>query len=120
MRKRVMVFVLPTLILATTALAEDPPVFLLKWGSFGAQDGEFTYAADIAVIPNGDVYVTDWNERRIQVFDGTGTFLRKWGLGLGPFGVADDPSGNVYITETTRSPRWVTIACRSSTATGPF
>ena len=46
--QRFIVCVLPMVILATTAFAEDPPVFLLKWGSFGAQNGEFTNAAGIA------------------------------------------------------------------------
>jgi len=45
------------------------------------------------------VYVTDWSNRRIQVFDSNGTFLRKWYVPLDVFNdIAIDSSDKVYVS----------------------
>jgi sugar lactone lactonase YvrE len=42
--------------------------------------GPFSYATDIAVAPNGDVYVTDgYANTRVHRFAPDGTLLRSWG-----------------------------------------
>src|SRR5438093_12299688 len=91
-----------------TALSEEPPEFLLKWGSPGSGDGQFDLPGGIAVDTNGNVYVADVRNLRIQKFTGNGVFLTKWGSagsGDGQFGfnspldVAADASGNVYATD---------------------
>jgi hypothetical protein len=91
---------------ATTPPA-PPPQFVLTWGSVGTGDGQFNLPRGIAVDVSGNVYVADRFNRRIQKFDGTGTFLTKWGsLGSGDgqfnnaYGVAVDGSGNVYVVDT--------------------
>ena len=39
--------------------------FVLKWGSEGSDDGQFSYPFDVAVDSSGDVYVTDNGNDRI-------------------------------------------------------
>jgi DNA-binding beta-propeller fold protein YncE len=50
-----------------------------RWGSFGTSDGQFKNPWDIAISRDGEVFVTDTDNRRIQVFDESGGFIRKWG-----------------------------------------
>ena len=75
--------------------------FLTAWGALGTYDGEFNNPTDVAVDGAGNVYVADCYNNRIQKFDGTGTFLLKWGSGEGQFqqpnGLAIDADGNIYV-----------------------
>jgi tripartite motif-containing protein 71 len=64
----------------------------------------------VDVDSKGNVFVTEPVEERIQKFNNTGTFIRKWGSqGLGdgqfqyPVGIAIDSSGNVFIADAHRS-----------------
>src|SRR5580698_3435372 len=47
-----------------------------SWGSFGDKPGEFNLAHGIASDVNGNIYVADRQNLRIQVFDTEGKFLR--------------------------------------------
>ena len=49
-----------------------------SWGSFGTGPGQFDTPHGVAVAPNGDVYVADRGNRRIQIFDQSGKFLRQF------------------------------------------
>lgn len=82
------------------------------WGSTGAADGQFNFPHDVAVDKTGRVYVADFNNNRIQVFNSSGTFLRKWGVfGSGdsrftaspqfanPIGVEADMCGDIFVTD---------------------
>jgi hypothetical protein len=51
--------------------------WLKSWGEPGDQPGQFNTPHSIAVDANGNVYVADRGNRRIQVFDGAGKFLRQ-------------------------------------------
>lgn len=80
--------------------------FITQWGEYGFDDGQFQGPYDVAVDKNGNVYVTDVNNARIQKFDGSGNFLTKWGSpgsGNGQFaglrGIGVDGSGNVYVAD---------------------
>ena len=82
-------------------------VYMTQWGTEGSGPGEFSPPAGVAVAPTGEVYVTDLNNHRVQVFSGDGTHLYEWGTyGSGdgqfmhPRGVALDGGGNVYVTDS--------------------
>jgi DNA-binding beta-propeller fold protein YncE len=48
--------------------------FLKSWGQTGAENGQFTGVRSVAIDNQGNVYVADEGNKRIQVFDGEGTF----------------------------------------------
>ena len=73
----------------------------------GDEDGQWHFPTYVAVDPsNGDAYVSDSMNFRIQVFDATGKFVRKYGEngdGPGMFarlkGLAFDSHGNLYVVD---------------------
>ena len=76
-------------------------------GVEGSGDGQFNSPQGIAVDSDGNVYVADHYNYRIQKFTSTGTFLAKWGSqGTGDsqfeglYGLAVDDLGNVYAVES--------------------
>ena len=50
--------------------------WLKSWGTRGNKPGEFNTPHNIAADAKGNIYVADRFNRRIQVFDGDGKFLR--------------------------------------------
>jgi peptidylamidoglycolate lyase len=52
--------------------------YLFEWGTKGNKDGEFNIPHGIAIDENINVYVADRENNRIQVFDSSGKFLKKW------------------------------------------
>ncbi len=82
-----------------------------KWGSYGTGDGQFKDPRGICRAANGNIYVADCVNDRIQYFSAEGSFLGKWGTtgtGNGQFGapadVAIDSSGaRVYVVEATNA-----------------
>lgn len=50
--------------------------WIKSWGSRGSQPGQFNLPHNIAADREGAIYVADRNNRRIQVFDGDGTYQR--------------------------------------------
>jgi uncharacterized protein (TIGR03663 family) len=85
------------------------------WGSFGdvnagaVQDGAFNEPWDVAVGPDGSVYVSDTWNHRVQKFNADGTFVKKWGIFgqgetpesfWGPRGLTVDGLGRVYVMDT--------------------
>ncbi len=90
---------------------------LHAWGSFGdssfseegAPEGTFNEPWGIAISPEGDVYVADTWNHRIQKFSPVGHFLMQWGYFgqaetstafWGPRDIAIDDSGRIYVTDT--------------------
>jgi DNA-binding beta-propeller fold protein YncE len=49
-----------------------------SWGEPGSGPGQFNVPHSIAVDAAGEVYVADRGNRRIQVFDGEGNFIRQF------------------------------------------
>jgi hypothetical protein len=52
--------------------------FLKHWGATGTGTGEFQGVKALAIDAQGDVYVADVGNKRIQVFDSEGTFKRQF------------------------------------------
>jgi hypothetical protein len=78
-----------------------------RWGSRGSADGQFSGVSGLCVGPDGNLYVTDRGNHRIQVFTLDGVLLGKWGAppGLGadkfwPSDIAFDSLGNMYVTNS--------------------
>ena len=52
--------------------------WLLSWGAFGTDPGEFNVVHNIACDAEGYVYIADRENYRIQVFDTDGRFVTQW------------------------------------------
>jgi len=77
------------------------------WGGIGAERGQLLAPKGLAVDAEGNVYVADSQNHRIQVFDTRGHPLRTWGREGAlpgefkePWGVAVSPDGLVYVADT--------------------
>jgi 6-bladed beta-propeller protein len=55
-----------------------------QWGTKGSGPGQFNTPHSIVIDRNDNVYVGDRGNRRVQVFDGDGTFLRQWTVDVAP------------------------------------
>jgi tripartite motif-containing protein 71 len=111
-----------------------PPQFVLQWGSEGRGDGQFRNPYGVAVDRDGNVYVADSSNGRIQKFNSDGQFLAKWSSprpptpesGNLPGRIAVDVSGNVFVTYYYRvekyssSGQFLTAWGRSGSEDGEF
>ena len=50
-------------------------------GTRGRWNGQLHWPTAVAISPDGDMYVTDYNNHRVQVFDSDGVFQREFGVG---------------------------------------
>ena len=67
---------------------------LSTFGKSGAGPGQTSFAAGMAIAPNGYLYVADLFAYRVEVFAPDGTFVRAFGKGVNPGG------GDVCTTAT--------------------
>jgi hypothetical protein len=73
-----------------------------SWGQKGTKDGEFDTPHSLASDARGNIYVADRGNRRIQVFDPDGTFLRSMSVVNVPVPPDARPAiGNPPTAETT-------------------
>ena len=79
---------------------------LFDIGRRGIGPGEFNLPRDAAIGRNGQIYVVDGGNFRVQIFDRNGKYLQSFGsVGkqLGNFArpkeIAADPEGNVYVVD---------------------
>ena len=89
-----------------------PSTLLVQFGTPGARPGQFSAPQSVAVDRQGNIYVADWGNNRIEKLSGAGTPLVTWGgrrVGLGrrrfnhPSGVAVDARGNIYVADSGNS-----------------
>ena len=85
--------------------------FLLMWGSEGRGEGQFGDILNpregrLAVDTQGNIYVIDLKNVRVEKFDDNGNYLTQWGAkgnGEGqfiePFDIAIDQQNNVYVSD---------------------
>ena len=80
--------------------------FISEWGQFGIyQPGYFSYPQFIAVDDDGNSYISDLGNKRIQKFSSTGEYVTQWGQSGKlpgefhyPSGIAVD-SNFVYVAD---------------------
>lgn len=84
--------------------------YLSQIGTSGPGNGQFFNARGVAVGPDGNLYVADSGNSRVEVVGPSGAFVRAWGsagTGTGQFeqlvGIGVGPSGLVFTTETSGS-----------------
>jgi DNA-binding beta-propeller fold protein YncE len=78
-----------------------------KIGKRGYKEGEFNFPNFIAVDKQGLIYITDFGNFRIQIFDSDGNFINDFGS-FGdspgylsrPKGIALDSKGHIYIVDS--------------------
>lgn len=84
--------------------------FLRKFGKQGEKHGEFKYPQSIAIDSDDNVYVSDGQNKRVQIFRADGTFITAIGeKGKGaadhecelndPRGVCIDKRGRLVVTD---------------------
>src|SRR5262245_42057478 len=92
----------------SVASAEAPPPYIYKWGTYGTGPGQFGAVSPqrIAFGPNGNLYVGDFGNGRVQIFSPTGVFLGQFGSPgssdgqfQGPLQIAFSPLGEVYVAD---------------------
>ena len=73
----------------------------------GQEPGQFLFPTYLAVDAQGNLYVTDTLNARVQMFDPEGNYVKTigergngWGMFDKPKGVAVDSFGNVYVADS--------------------
>jgi C1A family cysteine protease len=88
--------------------ADGVPQFTIgQAGVEGTDNAHFDEARGVAFDADGDIYVADSGNNRVQIFDADGTYQATLGTGggsgdyefHGPHGVAVDNDGNVYVAD---------------------
>lgn len=79
---------------------------LLRFGGAGSAEGELFHPTNLAIDAEGNVFVTDTGNFRVQKFSADGKLLRVYGeIGTGagrfarPKGVAVDRAGRLYVVD---------------------
>jgi DNA-binding beta-propeller fold protein YncE len=73
------------------AKVDKDGAWVKSWGKRGTAPGEFHTVHSIAVDASGKVYVGDRENRRIQIFDSNGEFLKQWTNVGAPWAVCITP-----------------------------
>ena len=70
------------------------------------EPGQFSVPTNVAVDGDGNLYVTDMYNNRVEVFDADGKFIRQWGKQgdrpgtfSRPKGIAIDADGHVWVAD---------------------
>jgi len=74
-------------------------VLLKSWGEPGDGPGQFNLVHSVWVDTQYNVYICDRENRRIQIFDGDGNFLRQWPGFLRPETLWLDGDETIYMAE---------------------
>jgi len=85
----------------------SPITYISQFGHYGSDDKEFHVANGIATNSQGDIYVVDQVNNRINIFDSDGDFLDRIGdqndseqiKFNSPHGITIDGHDNIYIAD---------------------
>jgi DNA-binding beta-propeller fold protein YncE len=77
-----------------------------EWGAAGTGPGQFRLPHSIQVSPNGDVYVADRENGRIQRFDLEGRYQGEWSQYGKTFGLKLDGDA-IWLSSIPRGPNSV-------------
>ena len=68
-----------------------------SWGGMGTGPGQFDTSHSIIVDAKGLVYVADRQNRRVQIFDGDGKYIKEWKYAGLPCGLYIGPGQQMYL-----------------------
>ncbi|HZR26410.1 MAG TPA: peptidyl-alpha-hydroxyglycine alpha-amidating lyase family protein [Vicinamibacterales bacterium] len=71
--------------------------FIKSWGFRGSEPGQFNSLHGIAIDASGNVYVADAGNKRIQVFDGDGTFKSAITTVGTPYAICISPGAHQFL-----------------------
>jgi len=76
--------------------------WIMNWGTRGAAPGEFDVIQGIAIDSQDNIYVADWGNERIQVFDTRGVFRREMSGFGAPMAICITPGPNqvMYVSNS--------------------
>ncbi len=94
-----------------TPPAFERPELLNVWGSVGDEAGRFQSPWGIDIGPDGQIFVSDHKNQRVQAFTPEGEFVREFGQPgwlesgdlRGPVGISVGPDGHVYVADAWNS-----------------
>src|SRR5215470_1239262 len=89
---------------ARVAKFNNKGVFVKSWGSKGNGPGQFDTVRAIAVDAQGNVYVADSTNKRIQVFDNNGTFKTQYANVGTPTALCITPGPNQFLYSSNSNP----------------
>ena len=85
----------------------DTNAYWKRIGSRGSGEGEFNFPNGISIDGDGNIYVADTRNHRIQKLDSNGLFIKSWGTkGSGdgefnlPMGIGVSDLGFVYVADS--------------------
>lgn len=76
-------------------------ILLSEWGSTGSAPGEFNQPLDVEVDGNGNIYVADAGNSRVQKFDANHNYILEFSPPNGARGIAIDKENNVIVCSNT-------------------
>ncbi|KAI8509635.1 hypothetical protein Bbelb_120630 [Branchiostoma belcheri] len=80
----------------------------VTFGGYGSGPGQLTYPSGVTVSEEGEIFVADLRNQRIQVFTLQGTFVRQFptvvlGEEMEPYNVVMDGEGNLWVVGNTET-----------------
>lgn len=82
---------------ARNATKVAPPRPVMQWGTQGDAPGELHSPIGLAIDRRDQLHVTEFKNKRVQVFDTDGHSLRTFPVPSEPGGIAIDGQGRIYV-----------------------
>jgi sugar lactone lactonase YvrE len=91
---------------ASSAFGEAP-TYRASIGSYGSGNGQFAHPAGVAIDAEGNLWVADQGNDRVQKFNEAGEYVSKFGSSgsengqfAGPKAIAIDAEGNIWVADS--------------------